>query len=321
MIANNVKFDAISNSFLSNRDFYYGLSIILVLLYHTNCFGYKPLPLFSYGYLGVDVFMFFSGLGCCYSFEKYSLIEFYRRRVERIYPLYFSFSVIVSILGGVSYIGWICDLFGLWFFNIGGIYVEWYMVGILLLYFLFPIFYYLAFYIGLIGYIAIIVTSLLLLSYVDLDWWQKALLGRIPMFYLGITWFFVRTKNINSENKNKFYIFSYIISFISLIFILIKGIKGFISIDMTTPFILIVFFFLQSVFKRVPRLQRFISLLGKYSFQLFAANALTLYLLNYKSMGVMESFVVYALFTILLTPCFVYYEKVINNFVMRKRVV
>ena len=92
------------NSIKTNRFFYYGLSIFLIILYHANSFGFHSpvfMP-FSAGYIGVDIFMFFSAYGCCYSFEKNDLITFYKRRVKRIYPIYMLFTIVVSVVYAVG---------------------------------------------------------------------------------------------------------------------------------------------------------------------------------------------------------------------------
>ena len=65
------------------------LAIVLVLLYHAN------LPVFSGGYIGVDVFFVISGyliasLICHeYAAGRFTLIGFYDRRVRRIFPALF----------------------------------------------------------------------------------------------------------------------------------------------------------------------------------------------------------------------------------------
>lgn len=64
-----------------HRSFGMGVAIVLVILYHLVCVGFgspifmKP---FALGYIGVDIFMFWSALGLCYSYKKTNCLFFTR---------------------------------------------------------------------------------------------------------------------------------------------------------------------------------------------------------------------------------------------------
>ena len=73
---------------LSNRSFLMGVAMIMVIVYHLFCWVYNPIGIFNIGYIGVDVFLFLSGLGLSYSYEKNSIVHFYKNRIKRIYPIY-----------------------------------------------------------------------------------------------------------------------------------------------------------------------------------------------------------------------------------------
>ena len=82
-----------SKSFLQSinedRFIYYGIAILLVVLYQLHCYTKLGIVApFSQGAIGVDIFLFFSGYGLCFSYEKNSLKEFYWRRFKRIIPLF-----------------------------------------------------------------------------------------------------------------------------------------------------------------------------------------------------------------------------------------
>ena len=61
-----------------------GVSVLLVLLFHLEMQGFEN------GYLGVDIFFVLSGFLMGSLYNRYSPIEFYRRRIERIAPAYFA---------------------------------------------------------------------------------------------------------------------------------------------------------------------------------------------------------------------------------------
>ena len=48
--------------------------------------------------MGVDVFLFFSGYDLCFSINKHSLIDFYKRRLERILSLYLLMAILCSLV-------------------------------------------------------------------------------------------------------------------------------------------------------------------------------------------------------------------------------
>ena len=84
-----------------------GIAILIVIVYHAACCN-LPMGYFTkvanYGLIGVDIFMFFSGYGLCYSFNKNKLSEFYKRRYMRVLPLYLILVCVVlvhhSLMGG-----------------------------------------------------------------------------------------------------------------------------------------------------------------------------------------------------------------------------
>ena len=83
-----------------HRSVWMGLAMLWVVLFHaapvTNI---KLLDMFSAsGYGGVDIFMFASGLGAYYSYTRdHSPLDFIRRRVKRLYPVYLPFIIIWAI--------------------------------------------------------------------------------------------------------------------------------------------------------------------------------------------------------------------------------
>lgn len=124
-----------------------GVAILLVLWYHIfTGTGSSIIPgLSSIGYFGVDIFLFLSGIGLCYGYGKYkSVVQFYKRRVLRIYPTYLtaiiigallttSFSIVDIIIKSVC-VGYFLPVYGMSSF-------DWYVPTIILFYLIFPILY------------------------------------------------------------------------------------------------------------------------------------------------------------------------------------
>lgn len=81
------------------RSVWMGAAILWVVLYHSriNLSWVHWLKFFGYG--GVDIFFFASGLGCCYSLHKQSdPWLFMRKRFYRILPLYYPVLILWIIL-------------------------------------------------------------------------------------------------------------------------------------------------------------------------------------------------------------------------------
>lgn len=79
-----------------------GFSILWIMFFHSKIIFpdewlYFPLEFFkSIGYAGVEIFFLLSGLGLVFSLEKSeSLVEFYKRRVVKIVPLFLMASVVM----------------------------------------------------------------------------------------------------------------------------------------------------------------------------------------------------------------------------------
>ena len=69
-----------------------GLAMILVFLHHARSekFGFTPTGIwnecFQYFSLSVDIFLFLSAFGLCFSLKKNSIKKFYYNRFKRILP-------------------------------------------------------------------------------------------------------------------------------------------------------------------------------------------------------------------------------------------
>lgn len=79
-----------------HRNYLMGLSILWIVAFHYSFYGnlfsngfFKLL--FSRGYVGVDIFLFLSAYGLCFSFERNGIGKFYLNRLKRLFPMYILF--------------------------------------------------------------------------------------------------------------------------------------------------------------------------------------------------------------------------------------
>lgn len=178
-----------------------GIAILWVMLFHTqNDFGYRIINrLANIGYGGVDVFLFMSGFGLYYaSRKKYTISEFYKKRLIRILPSYFLILLLIDVFTGTfsldSYLIKLTTI-GFWLPFTHLPYFTWYIPAIIAFYLLFP------FYIKLFNkspIISTIIASLIgflmsaLYSYIFIECYpgEKNQLilftSRIPIFYIGV---------------------------------------------------------------------------------------------------------------------------------------
>ena len=131
-----------------------GLAIINVLFGHTNMVLWGPFNYLVNAVWLIDIFFFFSGLGAYHSLTKNdNVLEFYTRRVRRIYPAYLPavlfylllisgpvigkegvFGFVKNLLGNVMMIGWISGL---------NYQFNWYPQAIMLVYLITPLIFFL----------------------------------------------------------------------------------------------------------------------------------------------------------------------------------
>lgn len=104
-----------------------GIAMIMVVLYHLFCVdNANPLWMIFYpGFMGVDIFIFLSGYGLCFSINKNSISSFLKRRYSRILPVYVLMSILVTLIsvwGGknVTHWDWFCNISTLSYYLNGG---------------------------------------------------------------------------------------------------------------------------------------------------------------------------------------------------------
>lgn len=191
-VFNNKKFDNQSffTAIKANRNYLMGVAMLLVIVFHFFCWVTNPIGKLNIGFIGVDIFLFLSGFGLSYSFEKNGLLDFYKRRIIRIYPTYFLAVTLTYIFVKWSPIQLINNYITIGFYINGGANrYDWYLESLFTLYLLFPVFYFLSKYTYKTLFITFIIVMGLLYAFHDFfhqAWWYNCLVARIPIFIYGI---------------------------------------------------------------------------------------------------------------------------------------
>lgn len=195
-----------------NRNILFGISILWIILLHTTNYpvidkwqGFREhsllfslYNLIDLGGAGVDIFLFLSGIGLYYSFSKCTdLKKFYVKRFKRVLIPYLIWGTGYWFIRDIIYAqnpnGFLEDLFWVTYYT-DGVSTYWYISFILVMYLLFPLFYYmlesrhrnlnLVLLLALsIGLIAVMYNGNLEL-YLHIE---KSV-ARIPVFILGCYW-------------------------------------------------------------------------------------------------------------------------------------
>ena len=128
---------------LNNKVLFSGIAILMILLYHQPMSGLIKGIYFYPGFSGVDIFLFFSGYGLCYSINKNGVGEFYKRRFFRILPLYMLLGLFVGLLHYQDYsvMDYICNMTSLSYWGLGGNEFDWYLSSLIVFYLAFPALY------------------------------------------------------------------------------------------------------------------------------------------------------------------------------------
>ena len=130
---------------LNFRNLWIGIAMLWIVFFHSSLeIDSQGLVLFkNFGYGGVDICLFASGMGCYFSLEKDpDILKFLSRRAKRLGPAYLCF-----ILPWLLWKEWIStmpfpavlgNLFGIQSFISWDYHFNWYISGLVLYYFAMP---------------------------------------------------------------------------------------------------------------------------------------------------------------------------------------
>ena len=185
-----------------SREVLMGIATLMVVFFHcfdidfysviSNSFIANNLTYIKEtGNIGVDIFLFLSGIGLYFSFSKDSNINrFYKKRIVRVVPSFIIVASIYYLIKGVDVLSFIEGI-SLISFYINGLRDFWFFSLIIILYFLYPIFHKIIDEKGLKGllYLLLItISSTLLIMILFPTYYDKIeiALTRIPVFLVGI---------------------------------------------------------------------------------------------------------------------------------------
>lgn len=267
-----------------------GIAILWVVLYH---FGFHT-PIIShitrFGYAGVDIFMFLSGFGLFYSMNHDSnLRHYYKKRFIRIFPTYFIIGAFLSLFcfhDTFSRYLWRCSTLGFW---TNGVYYEWFIPSILLLYALFPLAFKLISYKKWIYWLTIILFILIAgYSVFDpsfIDNWHFLLLYRIPIFLYGCMIAYQIKHNVPSKEYN---ILTIIGLFIFIVFFLNPELRTrYFAFTFLTPLLLIIMCF---VLKNITIINKLGGVIGAASLEIYLIHLIFLFYPPLKALNIREEY-------------------------------
>lgn len=290
-----------------DRYLYYGIAILLVVFYHIHCYtNLSIVAPFSQGAIGVDIFLFFSGYGLCYSYEKNSLKEFYWRRFKRIMPIFwihFFLTVIEHISCGetrFTLLEFLCNFLCIPpFYGIGGTFVDWFTAAILQFYLFFPVLYLLVKKVFFPIFLISVLFAMVMLYYGNLTWQQYCFIDRIPIFLIGIAFY------LYPKEKNKLkWLLS--ISFCFGVAVLLwrhVPYRSFLAYSLTCPlFIFLIYLIVANRYivknRIVCEIQNMINSFGKSSLEIYYGNGNANIVMRF-CQNSYEILIVYTLLTIL----------------------
>lgn len=262
---------------VENKILFSGIGIFLVMLYHQPTDGFISGLYFYPGFVGVDIFLFFSGFSLCYSFEKNSLSQFYKRRIIRVFPLLLVLGFLVSFnYSGYTIWDYVCNMTSLFYYRLGGDVYEWYLAALLLFYLLFPAAYLLC-QNKLINSGALVMGGSILLVWAiflgivvkfDVPWYYQTAMGRLPIFIFGI----LCKKSLNNFKVG---LWAYLLLFIPVVFLFLKGwISTYYLVYCIAPWVMIIISLTIPQIRRVKVLNQLLAFMGEHSLEIYVANVL-----------------------------------------------
>lgn len=286
-----------------NRTILMGIAMLMVLVFHFFCWVYNPIGRLNMGYIGVDIFLFLSGLGLSCSYEKNSIAKFYFNRFRRIYPIYFIAVLVTYFLYNLNWS--ISDLFAnlifVGYYTKSGVNrYDWFLEALFSLYIFFPLFYYfgkLRYY----GLITILFITAIVLSVFSLEWYYNCLIGRIPIFYYGVIF-----KDCCKSYR--------IVSLIGIIMYIPCGlyINGFFAGSLLALPLIIVFLALIKYFNST--INKLILYIGNHTLEIYIANLFIYWIVEVYNLSMIERCLAFLIIQLLASYLFI----VINRCCQRK---
>lgn len=290
---------------LKYRNQIYGLCAIWIVLFHIQRrLGFPEIPiitpLLEMGNLGVDIFMFLSGYCLCLSFKRNNdLRRFFGKRVTRVvipyliittpYLLYKSFVVGKNMSFLIQVKSFFVNLTGLSFW-IDGFQTSWFVHAIIVLYCLFPFFYYIVSKGKLSGIALIVLTYLfVLVNYCYSPIFEKNAIAlcRFPVFILGILMAY-HNWDVALNKRNLIISLIYLIILIWIIPTK-KVLSGFFSYGYTSLFLFFITMVIPSMVLMVPIVKRSKGFINQF-FLFTGGLSLEIYMIHIMILNIMRDY-------------------------------
>lgn len=192
------------------RNVWMGLAMLWIVFMHMEIGVSNTVLSYlkQFGYGGVDIFLFASGIGCYCSLEKDGdYVRFIKRRALRILPTYWCFCIVWSIYQykhGMLASDILGNFLCIETFTGSQNSFNWYICAIWLLYFLAP------FFKGLVdrihSWIGLFIFMIILVVFTIPFWYADMfiiIVTRIPIFFLGMFFGKLSTKELEQKDFRK----------------------------------------------------------------------------------------------------------------------
>jgi len=287
----NAKFNLISIS--NARPFLFGIATFWVALFHShidfywlNNFGFIGSKLNfllegikNTGYIGVEIFLFLSGMGLYYSFDRNNNIkQFYIKRFFRIIPESLLVVVIYCLVIKTGFLKLLTSCLFIRLF-IDGNRKFWFISLIIIMYLLYPLIHINYKKYKLSGFIVslmiwLVITFTIKIGFNNLYWNIQILLNRIPIFLAGC---YIAKYVKNDYKINILWLLPISLSFVLLypLMILVEEKIVIINEDMNYYLAFFVALALVAMMSYINLLisdniiRKFFILLGKYSIEFY----------------------------------------------------
>ena len=294
-----------------NRSCLMGFSMLWIIAFHFAMYGnllrFPVVDLIAgRGYLGVDVFFFLSSYGLCYSLNKNSLKEYYRRRLNRIFPAYFLFLASLflffpSTRGDSFLLTSLYQITGVSMFL--GIEIEWFIPALILIYLFFPILYVAVEYVYRKGSMptSILIVCLSLISFPLSEFVLYLFAFRLTIIVLGIITYLAMR-----DNNKSFLLGVYLLTaFLGLLFLGVS--VEHINVDVSGSFFIpLMLYGLGQLNFKASEL-KIVPFIGEHSLEIYLAQCLALnHFLPNNTIGFIWSSII-SLGIILSASVFFYY--------------
>lgn len=267
----------------TNRDFHLGVAMMMIILFHiTGKYGIFPLKMiFSKGFYGVDIFLFFSALGLSFSYKRNTRGVFFKKRAIRVLPAFYIlilFRIAWQLLYNHKFdIGdVVITLCGLSYFKfLGGIRIDWYLSALILLYLSFPIFFTMMKELKWKGVLYLSLISSIIILSIPMHWEYQCLIGRIPIYALGIYCFLNRNTYV-LEHRVFVYYLSYGFILLMIDILVPNSRTRFLAPAFFCPFLILINSWISENLKKLSYVKSFIEFIGKYTIEIYVGNVISM---------------------------------------------